>query len=199
MEREVEEMVSAGSSAIEPGTTDLRIDSNFNEMDYTFHSSGSDAHQRHFLHANFGDTFFFSHWTTTSHVHTGISCIVLLLLAVVHELLRSANKLRHEANSVSDESLEQQKVESTDEKNNIWIRRYVSLTALVNGLLSGSQTAVFYLLVMAVMTMNVWVYVSVVVGSVAGRFIPLSKLLPTSRRYVIEAERSDESGITKTA
>lgn len=198
MERETEDVVASGNSYAEPGTTDLRIDTNFNEMDYTFHSSGSEFHNKKYLHTSFGDTFFFNHWTTTTHVHTLVSCLILLLLAVVHEVLKTACSQRRGLGSwnTGTPSTIVKESDSSEDNNKVWYRNYVSTTALGNGFLTGSQIALFYLLVMAVMTMNVWVYLSVVVGSVIGRFIPLARMLPAARS---DPECHDDTGITKTA
>jgi hypothetical protein len=196
MERE--EVMSAGNNFGEPGTTDTRIDSNMNEMDYTFHSTGSELHSKKYLHTSFGDTFFFSHWTTTTHVHTLVSCVILLLMAVLHEILKTVCSERKGLGSWNSGSAAPASKESDASDDKVWYRRYVSTTTLANGFFTGSQIALFYILVMAVMTMNVWVYLSIVIGSVVGRFIPVVRLFP-ALRSTSESKDSEEAGAAKTA
>lgn len=206
MEREFEDFVASNTREVEETVTPSgeRIDTNFNEMDYTFHTSGSENHSKKYLHTTFGDTFYFNEWTTTTHLHTLISCIVLLVLAVTHEMLRNANKClnkrREERNGHTGDHLDGNRTEQK-----AWYRDYISTTLIVNGLLTGSQIALFYLLVIAVMTLNVWVYVSIVTGSVIGRFVPLAKLFPSLRSdtrtecQTVNPVDAVVPGITKTA
>ena len=156
-----------------------------------------------YLHTSFGDTFFFSHWTTTTRVHTLVSCGILLVLAIVHEMLKTACSGRKGLGSWNSGAVSSaaKETDPAAETSKIWFRNYVSTTALINGFLTGSQIALFYLLVMAVMTMNVWVYLSILIGSVIGRFIPLARLLPAARSVFESHDSQDgaETGVTKTA
>ena len=204
MEREFEDFLSAANNNREVEETVTpsgeRIDTNFNEMDYTFHTTGSENHSKKYLHTSFGDTFYFNEWTTTTHLHTLISCIVLLVLAVTHEMLRNANKCLNKRRQERDGQTADP--DSNRIETKAWYRDYISTTLIMNGLLTGSQIALFYLLVIAVMTLNVWVYVSIVTGSVIGRFVPIAKLFPSLRsdtKTECHDAVNDLPGVTKTA
>ena len=147
--------------------------------------------------------FFFNSWTTASHVQTFAACIVLLLLAISHELVRSASKLRsnqptNQAQQNIGDVVPPAKDGDDDKQNKVWYRRYVSPSAVIDVALSAAQVVIFYLLIMAVMTMNVWVFLTIVCGAVIGRFIPLSRLLPRPR-VPAEASPANDEGVTKTA
>ncbi|XP_019396161.1 PREDICTED: probable low affinity copper uptake protein 2 [Crocodylus porosus] len=128
----------------------------------------------------------FDFWNVHSPAGMALSVVVILLLAALYEVIKvTKGKLLHRTvlsvpTSISQESLEERDRASVNsergQQNSTqkrWFLYHVSQT-----LLHVIQVVIGYLVMLAVMSYNTWIFLGVIVGSTVGYYVayPLLKV-----------------------
>ena len=146
----------------------------------------AEGHNMYF-HTDFGDTIFFKDWITSSHLETFYVCIAFFMYAIIYEALKSYRKTlifkknfrsdsyavaaKLSANGLGSNPIGEDAVSSECHEMKPWLKEMFSMIHGINTLIHTTQIAMGYILMLAVMTFNLWIIMSILLGSAVGFFI----------------------------
>ncbi|GMT14370.1 hypothetical protein PFISCL1PPCAC_5667, partial [Pristionchus fissidentatus] len=134
------------------------------------------------LHIGEREIILFSWWKTGSLLGLIGSCLIIFLLAVLYETIRAFRMWIARYDAVEAASLVQRRESTERDEDTGRIRSAATLIftqspvssikmRIVHSLLHTAQTLLGFILTLIVMTFNVWVLLSVVLGMTVGFFI----------------------------
>lgn len=173
--------------------SELIITSSFDKSKNPFSTdpsihSGSSSYGHHhppqssnmYFHTNFGDTFFLKRFTTSSHRETFYVCLFIFFLAILYNILKSYQYYLSQKNATIETTCypvaEKFSESGSSENGNhhqikSWIKCLLSAHNFLDSLIHMIQVTIGYLLMLAIMTFNIWILTSVILGEGIGYFI----------------------------
>lgn len=137
----------------------------------TVMSSGH--HTKSFFHSD-DTTYLFKEWMLTSASDTVIACLVLFLVAIAYEGIKTYQKellKKKYSHSNCYPVATQATADRTNCESRPWLRQMFSVLHLLSTVVHVFQVIIGYALMLAVMTMNVWLVVAVISGAGCGYFL----------------------------
>lgn len=156
--------------------SDQEVSSNIGHHHAHHSSSNSMMH----LHTNFGDTFFIKSFTTSSHLETFYVCLFMFFLAIIYNSLKSYQYHLNQKRPSFDEETCYPVAEKFSESDSAggknhhlksWIKCLLSMHNFLDTFIHILLVAIGYSMMLAIMSFNVWILVSVILGEAIGYFM----------------------------
>ena len=131
-----------------------------------------------YFHTNFGDTFFIKPFTTSSHLETFYVCIIMFFLAIIYNSLKSYQyhlsqkrpSFETTCYPVAEKFSESDSADDGNHHLKSWIKCLFSIYNLLDTLIHVLLVTIGYLLMLAIMSFNIWILAAVIFGEGIGYF-----------------------------